>query len=89
MKARLYRTALTVSIVAILLAAGRGRIAPEDVDQLLAGRGRALDGRAAPARGLTLERVVYASAERTNRTTSAAASKDAAADQDRTGEQGT
>jgi len=77
------------SIVAILLAAGRGRIAPGDVDRLLAGRGRALDGRAAPARGLTLERVVYGSAERTNRTTSAAVSTDAAADQDRTGEQGT
>jgi tRNA pseudouridine38-40 synthase len=51
------------SIVAILVAAGRGRIAPDDVDRLLDGRGRALDGRAAPARGLTLERVVYRSAE--------------------------
>ena len=47
------------SIVAVLLEAGRGRMATEAVDQLLAGRARALDGRAAPARGLTLERVTY------------------------------
>jgi tRNA pseudouridine38-40 synthase len=77
------------SIVAILLAAGRGRIGLEDVDRLLAGRGRALDGRAAPARGLTLERVVYPSAERPNRRKTAAASNGVAADQSRTGEQGT
>lgn len=48
------------SIVAVLLQAGRGRIGPETVDELLAGRQRALHGQAAPARGLTLERVVYA-----------------------------
>jgi tRNA pseudouridine38-40 synthase len=47
------------SIVAILLEAGRGRMAAEAVDGLLDGRSRALDGRAAPARGLTLERVAY------------------------------
>jgi tRNA pseudouridine38-40 synthase len=47
------------SIVAILMAVGRGRLAAEDVDRLLAGSGRALDGRAAPAKGLTLERIVY------------------------------
>lgn len=47
------------SIVALLLEAGRGRLAPADVRQLLDAGGRALDGRAAPARGLTLERVVY------------------------------
>jgi tRNA pseudouridine38-40 synthase len=47
------------SIVAILLEAGRGRMAAEAVDGLLEGRSRALDGRAAPARGLTLERVDY------------------------------
>ena len=47
------------SIVAILLEAGRGRMAAEAVDGLLDGGSRALDGRAAPARGLTLERVVY------------------------------
>ena len=47
------------SIVAVLLHVGRGRIAPEAVSDLHAGRERALHGRAAPARGLTLERVVY------------------------------
>lgn len=51
------------SIVAILLAVGRGRMAPDAVDELLDGRGRALHGQAAPARGLTLERVVYESAD--------------------------
>ena len=76
------------SIVALLLAAGRGRLAPEAIDALLAGRGRALDGRAAPAHGLTLERVVYGSAG--NRRTTAAAPKGAADDsQGKTGEQGT
>ena len=59
------------SIVALLLAAGRGRLAPDQVERLLAGAGRALDGRAAPAKGLTLERVVYRSA--TKRDTDAAA----------------
>ena len=48
------------SMVAVLLHVGRGRLAPEDVGALLASRERALHGRAAPARGLTLERVVYA-----------------------------
>jgi tRNA pseudouridine38-40 synthase len=47
------------SIVAVLLEAGRGRMGAAAVDELLDGRHRALDGRAAPARGLTLERVVY------------------------------
>jgi tRNA pseudouridine38-40 synthase len=58
------------SIVAILLEVGRGKLAPDAVDRLLSRDARALHGRAAPARGLTLERVVYASA--TNRTTSKA-----------------
>jgi len=47
------------SIVALLLEAGRGRLSPDDVTRLLDAGGRALDGRAAPARGLTLERVTY------------------------------
>jgi tRNA pseudouridine38-40 synthase len=47
------------SIVALLLEVGRGRLSPDDVPGLLEGEARALDGRAAPARGLTLERVVY------------------------------
>ena len=49
------------SIVAILLEVGRGRLAPEAVDELLGAGERALHGRAAPARGLTLERVIYES----------------------------
>jgi len=47
------------SIVALLLEAGRGRLAPRAVAELLEARGRALHGRAAPARALTLERVIY------------------------------
>jgi tRNA pseudouridine38-40 synthase len=49
------------SMVAILLEVGRGRLTVPQVDELLAGGTRALHGRAAPARGLTLERVVYQS----------------------------
>jgi len=52
-------------IVAVLLEVGRGRLAPEAVTALLERPDRALDGRAAPARGLTLERVVYPSARST------------------------
>ncbi|MGH2446948.1 MAG: tRNA pseudouridine(38-40) synthase TruA [Thermoleophilaceae bacterium] len=51
------------SIVALLLEVGRGRLAPEAVDELVAGGSRVLHGRAAPPRGLTLERVVYGSAD--------------------------
>jgi tRNA pseudouridine38-40 synthase len=47
------------SIVALLLEAGRGRLAPGSVAGLLDAGERALHGRAAPARGLTLERVIY------------------------------
>ena len=47
------------SIVALLIEAGRGRLDPDAVDALLTAGDRALDGRAAPARGLTLERVIY------------------------------
>jgi tRNA pseudouridine38-40 synthase len=47
------------SIVAILLEAGRGRLAPRSVAGLLDAGERALHGRAAPAHGLTLERVIY------------------------------
>jgi tRNA pseudouridine38-40 synthase len=53
------------SIVAVLLEVGRGRLAPDDVPALLDGDGRALDGRAAPAKGLTLERVSYEPMART------------------------
>lgn len=61
------------SIVAILLATGLGRLAPEEVDRLLAGPARALHGQAAPPHGLTLERVVYGSAD--NRTDKHAAAR--------------
>jgi tRNA pseudouridine38-40 synthase len=47
------------SIVALLIEAGRGRLDPDGVDAILRAGDRALDGRAAPARGLTLERVIY------------------------------
>ncbi|MEA2651530.1 MAG: hypothetical protein QOI85_1251, partial [Chloroflexota bacterium] len=69
-----------------------GRLAPDAVDELLAGSGRALHGRAAPPRGLTLERVIYASANKSN-TNQPGASPEAGTrskrNQDRTGEQGT
>jgi len=47
------------SIVAVLLEVGRGKLAPETIGGLLATGSRALDGRAAPASGLTLERIIY------------------------------
>jgi tRNA pseudouridine38-40 synthase len=50
------------SIVALLVEVGRGKLRPEAVDRVLDGPSRALHGRAVPARGLTLERVIYASA---------------------------
>jgi len=52
------------SITAILLEVGRGKLAPRDVAGLLDAPSRALDGRAAPARGLTLEKVIYSNTER-------------------------
>jgi tRNA pseudouridine38-40 synthase len=48
------------SIVAVLLEAGRGRLAAGEVAALLEAGERAFHGRAAPAVGLTLERVYYA-----------------------------
>ena len=51
------------SIVAVLLEVGRGRLAPAEIPRLLGAGERALHGRAAPARGLTLERVVYVNTE--------------------------
>jgi tRNA pseudouridine38-40 synthase len=47
-------------IVAVLIEVGAGRMAPREVEGVLAAGHRALDGRVAPARGLTLERVEYA-----------------------------
>ncbi len=64
------------SIVAILIAAGLGRLAPEEVDRLLAEPRRALHGRTAPPHGLTLERIVYGSAD--NRSDKHAAARNGA-----------
>jgi tRNA pseudouridine38-40 synthase len=49
------------SIAALLLEVGRGGLAADGVAQLLDAGTRALAGRAAPPRGLTLERVIYES----------------------------
>lgn len=54
------------SIVAILMTVGLGRLPAEEVDRLLSEPRRALHGQAAPPHGLTLERVVYASADNRN-----------------------
>jgi tRNA U38,U39,U40 pseudouridine synthase TruA len=59
------------SMVALLMEAGRGRLSPSDVEALLARGERALAGRAAPPRGLTLERVVYGSATKSKSRTAA------------------
>jgi tRNA pseudouridine38-40 synthase len=56
------------SIVALLLEVGRGRLAPDAIGGLLASGSRALDGRAVPALGLTLERVIYGKKTREPRT---------------------
>ncbi|MEO6578044.1 MAG: tRNA pseudouridine(38-40) synthase TruA [Candidatus Limnocylindria bacterium] len=52
------------SIVAVLIEVGRGRLEATSVDEVLATGTRALHGRVAPPRGLTLERVIYESATR-------------------------
>jgi tRNA pseudouridine38-40 synthase len=54
------------SIVALLIEAGRGRLDPTAVEPMLEAGGRALSGRAAPARGLTLERGIYPRVAETN-----------------------
>jgi tRNA pseudouridine38-40 synthase len=47
------------SLVAVLLAVGRGQMAADDVERMLDVRQRALHGRAVPTRGLTLERISF------------------------------
>ena len=47
------------SIVGTLVAVGEGKREPGDVPRILAARDRSAAGQMAPARGLTLERVVY------------------------------
>ncbi|MGI8659328.1 MAG: tRNA pseudouridine(38-40) synthase TruA [Candidatus Limnocylindria bacterium] len=54
------------SIVALLIEVGRGRLEATSVDEVLATGERALHGRVAPPRGLTLERVIYESATKLN-----------------------
>ncbi|MGH2462620.1 MAG: tRNA pseudouridine(38-40) synthase TruA [Candidatus Limnocylindria bacterium] len=53
------------SLVAVLLAVGRGEIAAADVDKVLDARKRAFHGRAAPPVGLTLERISFGRGEST------------------------
>lgn len=47
------------TIVGTLLEVGRGRLEPEAIDGLFAGKARTLASPTAPARGLCLERVIY------------------------------
>ena len=54
-------------MVAVLLEVGKGTMNEDAVRAALAGPGRAIDGAAAPAKGLTLRRVGYA-ADRDERT---------------------
>ncbi|HEY8170298.1 MAG TPA: tRNA pseudouridine(38-40) synthase TruA [Candidatus Limnocylindria bacterium] len=77
------------SLVALLLEVGRGRLAPETIEEVLDGGRRALHGRAAPPRGLTLESVVYRPISRTSERTTAGPHGGGRTNQDRTGEQGT
>ena len=53
------------SLVAVLLAVGRGQLAPDDVGPLLDAGTRALHGRAAPAMGLTLEHIQFQNSQET------------------------
>jgi tRNA pseudouridine38-40 synthase len=55
------------SIAAILMEVGRGKLAPDDVAGLVDAPSRALHGRAAPPRGLTLEKVIYSNTESTRK----------------------
>jgi tRNA pseudouridine38-40 synthase len=61
-----YLRRMVRSMVAVLLRVGRGELTGADVRRLLGDRQRALHGEAAPARGLTLERVLYRSGVRSN-----------------------
>jgi len=46
-------------ITGTLVEAGRGKIKPERIVQIVEGRERSLAGPTAPAKGLCLERVFY------------------------------
>ena len=58
-------------IVAALLAVGTGKLDPSAIPGLLVGDAPALDGEAAPARGLCLRRVVMGRHRTPNRTNAA------------------
>lgn len=47
------------NMVGTLMEIGRGRLSPETIPAIIAGRDRALAGPTAPARGLCLEKVCY------------------------------
>ena len=47
------------ALVGTVVAVGEGRFGPADIPEIMAARDRSAAGQLAPARGLTLERVVY------------------------------
>jgi tRNA pseudouridine38-40 synthase len=77
------------SIVAVLLEVGRGRMDPGGVDALLDPNRRALHGRAAPPRGLTLERIMYRSISQPKNDKLATSRGRRLDHRDKSGEQGT
>ena len=92
MTANAFLRRMVRSAVALLLEVGRGRLAPDAVDRVLEVGARALHGRAAPAKGLTLERVIYESATKSNTNEPGVSPATAARinrNQGKTGEQGT
>ncbi len=86
-KANAFLRRMVRSLVAVLLEVGRGRLEPDAVDEVLDGGRRALHGRAAPPRGLTLERVIYPKISQTTERNAAAPRGRRRSNQDRTGEQ--
>jgi tRNA pseudouridine38-40 synthase len=58
-RANAYCHQMVRALVGTLVAVGDGRIDPDDIPGIVASRDRSTAGQLAPARGLTLERVVY------------------------------
>jgi tRNA pseudouridine38-40 synthase len=58
-RANAYCHQMVRALVGTLVAVGEGRIDPADIPAIVASRDRSAAGQLAPARGLTLERVVY------------------------------
>lgn len=54
-----FLTHMVRNIVGTLLDVGRGRFAPDRIEEVVASKDRALAGATAPARGLTLDHVLY------------------------------